>query len=418
MNPLAFNMWIFPLVAVLLFSCERATAGWAQAVIPSVTKTASGSVVKGNSLVVSNGAFITPATVAVAGRSVTMPATVTFVADAASFAVARGRGSPLGMGLALASFFASEGLQYIDGEWKKTVQTGGGPLNIGWSYQISTNGGSIYGPDPDALARSYCASRGWTSGAHTCTAVAPMFGGAFTVKHCQTGYSCEYPGTIYKDATCYAGYTLTNGVCIATSYAPAQQANFDSLSSRPLPDAVAVELAASPAGFPVRPPVLNPAPVKQPLSDPYLDPKTGKTIQPQIIITPSPTADDPLRVRVDSVTQEIAPAAEPSPGDPVYVPESEKPTDPCLENPNRVGCLDAGEPEEADLEKQNVSFSVTPVSVGGAGSCPPDKVFGAGGRFSFSYKAICDGASMIKPVVIVIAWLLAAYIIAGVRTDQ
>jgi len=222
-------------------------------------------------------------------------------------------------------------------------------------------------------------------------------------------------GTICRRATCFAGYTLVNDQCVgnATQVA-ATESDFTTLAATPMPDAVAQQLYDAGQPVPIQTPALNPAPVDAPLGDPYIDPVTGKTVQQRTRITPSPTSEDPFRVQVSPYQVDVAPAPEPQPGDPVPSPEAEQPKDPCLENPNRVGCLDAGTPEDSNLQTQAAVMTLTPVSVGDAGSCPATKTFThAGTSYSFSYAPICTGANLIKPVVLALAWLIAAYIVAG-----
>jgi hypothetical protein len=181
-----------------------------------------------------------------------------------------------------------------------------------------------------------------------------------------------------------------------------------------MPDAVAQQLYDAGQPVPIEAPQLNPAPVDQPLGEPYIDPVTNKTVQQRARVTPMPTEDDPFRVQISPYQADVAPAPAPQPGDPVPSPKDEQPKDPCLENPTRVGCLDAGTPEDSTLETKAIPMTVTPVSVGGAGSCPPDKTFSAMGKqMTFSYGAICSGATLMRPIVLALAWLIAAYIVAG-----
>ena len=87
----------------------------------------------------------------------------------------------------------------------------------------------------------------------------------------------------------------------------------------------------------------------------------------------------------------------------------------CQENPNAVGCQELGEVPDVELERKELEGSVMPVSVGGEGQCPAPLTANVGGQHvEMTFEPVCRVATGVRPVVIVVAWLAAAYILAGV----
>ena len=89
----------------------------------------------------------------------------------------------------------------------------------------------------------------------------------------------------------------------------------------------------------------------------------------------------------------------------------------CDKNPGSVACLkiDGTVPAAEVLPVDNVSLSLNPVSMGSAGSCPAPVSTSIKGRsISLSFEPICQIASMISPLVIALAWLVAGYMVVGV----
>lgn len=138
----------------------------------------------------------------------------------------------------------------------------------------------------------------------------------------------------------------------------------------------------------------------------------------QITLTPSPTAAQPDRVSITQTTTTITKdsnnvtiSSSTSSSTP---PPAKTNDDPCLDHSDRVGCLDAGQVEETNLEKKDISVSITPVSVGGAGVCPSPTTFMiAGVQRQFIWDTYCNFATGIKPIMLVFAWLSAAGILIG-----
>jgi len=89
--------------------------------------------------------------------------------------------------------------------------------------------------------------------------------------------------------------------------------------------------------------------------------------------------------------------------------------DPCDEHPDRVGCVDLGEPTPGNPipEEKNINV-ISPVTVGGSGSCPADIVTAFMGQtITIGFDNLCTLASYIKPMVLALAWLSAGLIFVG-----
>lgn len=80
--------------------------------------------------------------------------------------------------------------------------------------------------------------------------------------------------------------------------------------------------------------------------------------------------------------------------------------DTCVDNPDLVGCIKLGAPTDTNVVgESNIDVSsITPIGI-----CPPDVRLPLG--FNFSWQGICDGADMLRPIVLVLALLAAGFII-------
>ena len=91
----------------------------------------------------------------------------------------------------------------------------------------------------------------------------------------------------------------------------------------------------------------------------------------------------------------------------------------CADNPTASICVgeEYGTVEDTALGEKTVNVSITPVQVGGAGSCPaPTSLtfLGDGGQpHLFVWTTYCNYATGIKPILLVFAWLAAAGILVG-----
>ena len=402
-------------LVVLLGTASIWAAGSASAVIGGgAVRGTSGWSVSGASSTAANGAFITPATVTAAGKQVTMPASAAIAANAAAFAVTAVRLNPAGLFVGLAAqWLIGEGLQWANNSWTKTTPGVADPNNvIGWGYKTGLTGSTVFSSPASACGQLVSVLIGTYY--DTLTKYSSSNNWYCYIRGRPPGYG-DYLAQVTWQNYCASGYSLSGGVCVPDAQAvPATESDFTAAGASSMPDPVAQELARANVPIPVSDPVLDQTPKVEDYGTPFVDPVTGKTVQTKTRITPSPTPGDPYNVRIESYNVEVAPAPVPDPGDPVPVPADEQPKDPCLDNPDRVGCLNAGSPEDSDLSTWELPFSLTPVSIGGAGACPPDPVFTAAGQsFTIAYKPMCDAAAWLKPLILALAWFSAAGIIAG-----
>ena len=91
-------------------------------------------------------------------------------------------------------------------------------------------------------------------------------------------------------------------------------------------------------------------------------------------------------------------------------------TDMCTADPNSLACSSLGAPPSAPtVPSKTVQIPMTPWSVGSnSGTCPADrKVNVFGGQLSFSFQPICQLATAVQPVVLMLSALAAALIVVA-----
>lgn len=90
----------------------------------------------------------------------------------------------------------------------------------------------------------------------------------------------------------------------------------------------------------------------------------------------------------------------------------EQPKDPCELNPDSVGCMKLGTPDEQTLAKDTKGVTITPADFSG-GTCPAPISFTAFDRsYSFSYDPLCQKLALLGTLFLALAGLAAAYIFA------
>lgn len=104
-----------------------------------------------------------------------------------------------------------------------------------------------------------------------------------------------------------------------------------------------------------------------------------------------------------------------STGNPLAPGEEDPPPTDCDKKPNSIGCSEFGEVGDTELERKELSGTVVPEQVGGAGQCPaPLAANVAGIHAEFSFDPLCQYANVIRPIALAFAWLAAGYILMGV----
>lgn len=427
-------------IAAALLLPLPAIAAKVVALPTGVTKSGGAWTVTGNTVTIAGGnATSVGGQVSTGGKVIQLVGTAALSSNAASIAWSFVRANPTVIGVSAAAWAASYGLSYYANQWMKAG--GVDPNSAGITVRIATphSGAQVCwgGPQDWSCYQSRLQTSFRTLYPGATVEVDPNgdHGGEgckrFTRTNFTSGNYCnvnyrvretaggswsgwqQARSTYFQPASCPSGTSWNGSACI-TPAAPATEAQLSAPAAGPLPDAAAQEVARQGAVLPVQEPALNPAPTKAPLSDPYIDPRTGKTVQPFVTVQPDATTTDPWDVDIRSSLDEIAPAPEPQPGDPKPVPIEEQPKDPCLENPDRLGCIDKGTPEDSELQTESRPFTITPVVVGGAGACPPPRqIVTSKGTFVMTWEPICNAAAWLNPLILAAAWLAAGYIIVG-----
>lgn len=306
-------------------------------------------------------------------------------------------------------------------------------------YSGSYDGRVGYGPTPESVCKgiwggAYISAQMLPGLNHIVRCHRYMSNGVATTTDAELTWKCLSGGTldIYADPvvcknapSCDAGTVrYTDGVCRSgvPETRPATDQDYDNLPE--IDDDTAQQILDSGTPLPVGKP--DPRPFSEPLGPPY----------------PAPTAENPKRYKQDVINgtpigssgntviynittttiinNNYNPATDGpnlpgvDPSDPAPEDMQEEPKDPCMENPNRLSCIEGGEPPDVpDLEREEVPININPVSMG-SGFCPANKTASFMGKsLTISWAPICDGAIMMRPVVIAIAWLSAALIVVG-----
>ena len=206
------------------------------------------------------------------------------------------------------------------------------------------------------------------------------------------------------------------------------------LDNAPYPQLPTLPYEAEPIINPSPGPDPQPMPFRIPVGDPIprVDPDTGRIdwVQPGLEMQQLGTPADPLRLDTKPVETPVAgPKGEElkpeKPADPTTA-ETPKPggggapvdpdkLDPCKRNPDILACQKYGEIKEPPkMGEQLIPMDIRPYGGSSAGSCPaPRQVSFFGRPFSISYQPICDFATMIRPLIIGLAYLSAALIFVG-----
>lgn len=264
-----------------------------------------------------------------------------------------------------------------------------------------------------------------------------------------------------RPSDCPAGWYKTSAGCVQTP-PPTQPKELSPLEveeimePKRIPDRLPPEIPGVP--LPVEVPTINPrpgtdtpAPLRIPQGDPVKVPNSNpeRWTQPEIIITPVPSPQNPWRVDVKPVDKPVdapsddpdapkpdrdpytpepkpPPNPNPEPGDPEPEPEpkpdEEKTPDVCEKYPDILACqvVDMGELEPIELKDKEIPLELKKEEgFPTGGQCPAAKVLPLMGKsFSFTMQPICDFATMIRPLLIGFAWLTAALTFLGIARRE
>lgn len=246
-------------------------------------------------------------------------------------------------------------------------------------------------------------------------------------------YPCAAGGQrLYGQTTLYMGNQWFSGEFCRITYDPKTDPDFFSNApteeqwkaalSRPigLPAAFDAMKHPSMAGKPIPIESTSFTPYSEWYGDPYF--KDGNWYRDRVDISPCPTASQPTRVCVDIGPQKFEGST-----DPQTVPSQATSTatgstpkeqaDFCKKNPHSIACAEFGEleDEQLDVEERPVDVSYTPWG-SSTSQCPADKVIPLWDEHSLkiSYSPVCQFASLLRPLVIALAFVAAGFIVAGI----
>lgn len=364
----------------------------------------------------SAAAFNSNFTTQVAGKAVTMPASMRMAANAGQFAANAIKITPTGLiTSAVAAWLLTQGLEWLNGQWTKTETIPG--YTAGYMWCADPGMASEYcGPAHSTTCSSYFSRQpaDWRGAFQSCVLLSETATGA-TYRYYFTGYTSTIGISRRTDGCASGTHYVTGSGCISLKQ-PAPQSAWDALAASAVPDQVATDLAKAGQPFPLQNPEFNPKQQDIPLGDPYTDPVSGKRFRDKARVTPQSdgkTAD--VQVSKQEVDANGNPATDPA-------TSQEKPpenvTDPCKQNPEAAGCKPLDDVPDEPLQSKENPFSLNPVSGFGAdnAACPaPQTLFTKGGQtITWDWGKFCGFAQGIRPLIIGFAWLTALMIVVSV----
>ncbi len=427
------------LVAGTLFWCRVEAAAVPLNVGAGVARSAASttSYVSTAEAAWSGAAFNSGMTTSIGGRAVTVPATWRLASNAGQFAVTALRTNPWGAAAAAAvSILLPYGIQ-------KCVNGDFGNWCIPSTQEQAPNG------KPYPNTGNWRTNQAYPSAdmASSCQAFADGYNRTHTTERYQyrsatlvsTGIgSCNLsryrlPANTYVDDItygmsqvngCVTGHTLKDGMCYPPGYVPggSERAATDSDWSKVPPNTLTASdvllngLGRDGAFIDIKPEFAT-SPQVVPLSDPYIDPVTGKRFRDIATVQPNP---DGKTAEVQTAKQEVDSQGNPAKDASGAEAVPQKQDDPCVGHETRLGCMTAGDvPEGPDLTKDERRITITPDNGWGPDTlaCPADIVMplhGGAGVVAYSFKAQCDFADGVRAPVIAMAWVAAVLIALGV----
>lgn len=410
--------WLF------MVACFIGSSGWASTIPiypPSnVAAMASGYATTG-AVTLSDVVTATEMRAAVGARTVGIAATMTLGEGAAAVALAALRATPAIATATSLAYLAQIGIQKcLDGTWcKKQQSSSSGDLGFD-GYQWAAGGGAFPGDSPlSACKAAVAANPAYTFDSIVQSSPTQYLCKAKTSSNTITTYS-----SAVRASVCVKGYVVNAGACVVDPNGPTSpttDADWNKGLTYPVPPKVASELSANKVPIPVDvkpkvdPTTGQPSPMTVSLGDPYVDPVTGNRYRDVAVVQPNA---DGKSATLTTARQEVD-----ANGNPVTDPATgggkapEKQEDPCSGHETRMGCMEQGDvPTGPDLVEQKINVAITPDAGWGpdTGSCPVDIPLSfMGHAFGMSWGGICSFASMIRPIVLAMAWLGAALIVVG-----
>ena len=340
---------------------------------------------------------------------VTFNAVLPLAATAASVAVTAVRLNPAGLVTsAIASYLLTKGIEYVDGQFRKPSSLVDPSYSEIMDPVFWDCGGRFYS-EADCIAAMI--RPGWPNVVHGQGTFEPGVDNLTGRAICPGGWFGVIVGGAPKCVTspgsCPAGSTASGSQC-AVPAAPAQESDWDAARVGMWPDPAILDLVRRGVPLPTDKAVFTPASKDVPMSDPYVDPVTGKRFQDRARVTPNPSAPDTAEVQI--VKQEVDENGQPVVvnGQPAAPQEQ---TDLCKQHPESSACQPLDDVPDVEIPRQDNPFSLNPVSGFGAdnASCPATQhLFNKGGQsIDWSWGQFCTFSQGIRPLVISFAWLAA-----------
>lgn len=378
---------------------------------------------------VTGGVVSTVGSSMVGGSKAEFATTASLAASAASVAVSAIRLNPVGLvGSAVGAWLLGKGISYVEGAWGK--QGASQPVQAAgyWTgtYVPQPYSGTFSGVVALAATRIAAANGPYNcpngaAGTPYCPSLASLNCGGGP-----TNYSCYgYEGGVLVFSRtnptnyCPTGYHESAGACFPDNYSPVSEEDWNAVKASPLPDAAAKEIIQRGGELPINPPSFEPKYKDVPLSDPYKEAASGKTVREMARVTPQPTTPETAKLEVTK--QEVNPET----GEPATNPETGEPQAPaaeekdlCVDHPDISACKELDEVEDSDLPTRDDPFSLNPISGFGAdtAACPaPQTLFTRGGQtVVWEWTKFCQFSQGIRPLVIGFAWLAALAMVVAV----
>lgn len=302
------------LALVLLLLASNASAAVYDAVITGATKTATQWAIKSPTATVSAGAVQTVAKVpvgsstvnvsgggiSIAGGYASVPVAMQVASTAGQVAMTAIRLNPAGLVVGLtAQWLLSQGLQYANNQWNK--QTPG--IASQWCGDLGQGRGYTCRDTLVAFAQSQCATgpvalRVPSQGTWFYADSGGLAGADGNTTASGADVYCWWSPVYSASRSCKAGGTFPDCTAVPPSSQPASESDFTQAASAPLSDGAAGELVKV-IDLPVNAPTFPSSTSVDASSAPYLDPVSGRMVKDTARITPAPTAENPLAVRVD-----------------------------------------------------------------------------------------------------------------------
>lgn len=287
------------------------------------------------------------------------------------------------------AYLISHGLEYINGQW--SVRTQGAPNTLGYT-PYGTNSG--YGT---------CISAGGCSGYDVYT--------VRTTQQWNTYCSPAIVNAVNVSGTWYY-YCGWQTAPTLSGTRPANDSDWDAFNNDPtqIPDSVSRDMARNKIPLPVTDITtsIDPSERRQPIGPSY-DDVDGQKKQPYAQFDPKSDG----RVSIKPYEQTLD-----ANGDPIGNPQ-EIDKDPCEIDPQRSGCSRLGELDDEIPEPDEITVTLNPMAGWDSpGACPADVVLDVMGQsVPFKFQGACDFFTMIRPVILAGAWIVATLIfVGGVRT--